>query len=367
MTSRVVPTGFRRFSATAGKTKAADAVSGGTSGVGSRRPQKLPSFKVRGLGDAMDHAVHMVRSHDPSGFLPGRLLPTTDMKETYYAVRSFWVETGLRFGTTANVPPHSSPAEHLRWWQDAINHVYNDQEGLPDTEPSDPVQPRADQSWDHPTLELLQKVVSKHNLSKHHFDDVLRGRLQDLDLKQYKTLDDLVSHAELSCGSLLDLVLESGDVRSPEAFQAARALGIAHGLTNALRLSIPVMSTTGKLIIPEELCVKHGVESPRYLLSALGMGDEKGRLALQAAVQDIATEARRHLGEARELRETLLEQPDGNKAVAAMLPGLASETFLDRLGEKEFNLTDRNLRNVGLFEQTACAAKMVGAYFRRQY
>jgi phytoene synthase len=301
----------------------------------------------------------MVKSHDPAGYVPGKLLPTKDMRDTYYAVRSFWVETGLRFGTTAKVPPNSSPAQHLEWWQQGINdHVFGDTS----TGNSD--------EWNHPTLNLLKRLVQNHGLSKTYFDSILEGRRADLDLKQYKTLDDLVRHAEASCGSLSKLVLESGHISmdsNSEALQAARLVGVCHGLTNALRLSIPVISTTGKLIVPEDLCVKYGVKSPRYLLSALGQGDAECRRALQHAIEDISNLARSNLQGARELRSRILSHSDGDKAVAVLIPGVASEVFLDRLERTGYDLTDRNLRNVGVMERALCIGRMYVAFYRKMY
>lgn len=279
------------------------------------------------------------------------------MQAAYFAVRSFWVETGLRFGSTAAVPPNATPAQHLQWWQQGIDRLFekdtdSSQEVLRDEEKYRDA--AADASFaNHPTLRLLESLMEHQDVpwTKQHFDDLLKGRSKDLDVKQYDTLDELVRHAGQSCGSLAQLVLESGNMQAtdhPVSHQAARLVGICHGLTNALRTSIPVISTTGKLIVPADLCTKYGVKSPRYLLSALGMGDEKCVRALQSAVEDISNTARRHLQEARDLRPAVLQEPNGKRAVSVLLPGLASETFLNRLEESHYQLTDRNLRQVSL-------------------
>ena len=309
----------------------------------------------RSLSTDLAHAVHMVKSYDPAGYLPGRLLPNSDMQETYYGVRSFWVETGLRFGTTAKVKPNATPLEHLKWWQEGIDQLYSSLD--------------LKEEWNsHPTFKLLKELIMKHKLTKVHFDDILKGRENDLDLKQYPTLKSLVDHAGLSCGSLSQLVLESGDVTNPRSYEAAQLVGICHGLTNALRLSIPVISTTGKLIVPEELCKKYGVKSPRFLLSSLGLGDEECRRALQSAVKDITTEARSNLANARALRNELLQdKKDGVKTLAVLLPGLSSETFLNRLERFGFDLTNRDLRHVGLVEHAVCSLRMVSAYYQQKF
>lgn len=314
-----------------------------------------PTIANAKLQNDLDYAAEMVKEHDPAGYLPGRLLPTTEMSVTYYAVRSFWVETGLRFGSTAKVSLNAPPIEHVEWWQQGINHLFTTS-SIED-----------DEEWNHSTLRLLQQVIQQHNLSKQHFDDILMGRRRDADLKQYPTLDSLMQHANLSCGSLSQLVLESGNVTSPKAFEAAKLVGVAHGLTNALRTSIPVISSTGKLIVPQDLCEKYGVKSPRYLLSALGLGDRECRAAFHMAIRDIANVARANLQEARSLREDLLQEEGGDKAVAVLIPGLASETFLDRLDEAGYDLTDANLRNVSFVEHALCASRMIAAYYQKQY
>lgn len=170
--------------------------------------------------------------------------------------------------------------------------------------------------------------------------------------------------------SLLQLILEAGKQSretDPKAFEAVRLVGVAHGITNALRTSIPVMSTTGKLVIPVELTEKHGVRSPRYLLSALGQGDEECLQAMENAVRDMVKCARDHLQSARDLRPAILEEPHGAQSVAALLPGLASETFLNRLERSHFRLTDRNLRNVGTIEHATCSLRLLQGYVRRSY
>ena len=333
--------------------------------ISKRSASGLSLFRIRASRDDdqtdLDHAVYNVRQHDPSGYLPGRLLPTSTMTQSYYAVRSFWVETGLRFGTTARVAPHASPSEHLDWWQQGIDQVFGSTSSQ--SLPTD---------FDHPTLRLIQSLRIENELcwEKGRFDNLLKGRRDDLGVSQYETLDDLHQHAQRSCANLLALVLESGNMpesSNPQAHEAARLVGITHGLTIALRTSIPVMSITGKIIIPADLCRKYGVRSPRYLLSALGQGDTECVVALQKAVRDITLSATDHLDNARALRSSITAERDGSHAVAALLPGLVSETFLKRLERANFQLTDRDLRNVGIAEHASCSLRLISHYWKGAY
>ena len=318
------------------------------------------------------HTIRMVRLHDAAGYLPGQLLPNHRMRETYFGVRSFWVETGLRFGSTALVPSHSPPEVHLEWWERGIQVLYQDM----DTMEGNTTEHEPHNYNQHPTWRLLKQLIQRHDLSKSYFDDILLGRRKDLDTKQYETLQELIDHASLSCGSLFSLVLESASLTAsnhPPAHAAAQLLGKAHGLTNALRFSIPLVSSTGKLILPKDLCLKHGVSSPRYLLSALGQGDASCQQALRLVVQDICTEARRDLQLARDMRVAILDHDKaaspkaGKHAVAVFLPAVASETFLNRLESKHYDLTDKNLRHTGLFDRFAGIASMVTAFYQDRY
>ena len=225
-----------------------------------------------------------------------------------------------------------------------------------------------------PTLRLLHYVICHHHqsLSKEHFDRILLGRKLDVSEYQYSTLESLKEHVEMSCGSLLYLVLECANIHqhnqeNEPIYDAAKHIGITHGLANSLRLSVPKASSTGKIIIPQDLCEKYGVRSPRYLLSALGMGDEECKTHLQHAVRDIVQEARIHLKEGRMYMNEIKNLSNGDDALSTFLPALASETFLDRLERHEYQLTDRKLRNVGYSEHMSCVTKITKASFRKVY
>eukprot|EP00977_Amphora_coffeiformis_P003889 scaffold771_cov170-Amphora_coffeaeformis.AAC.2 len=311
--------------------------------------------------DDLSYARTHVRDHDPAGYLPGQLLPTPIMQKSYYAVRSFWVETGLRFGSTAKVSLNATPEDHLIWWQQGVDTLFDSDTNIEESK-----------DFNHPTLRLLQSILRHDKVpwEKSCFDTIIDGRRRDVSVKQYNTLDDLIHHAEQSCGHLNRLVLQSGlvdETNNPQAYEAARLVGICHGITNALRTSIPIISTTGKLIVPAELTQKYGVKSPRYLLSALGQGDETCVRALQSAVQDIADAARSHLEQARALRSSILSEPGHTRSLPVLLPGLASEMFLNRLKDKKYELTNRELRNVGWVEHGLCAARMYLAFYQKTY
>jgi hypothetical protein len=191
-----------------------------------------------------------------------------------------------------------------------------------------------------------------------------------------------IARADRPCESLLweslfpclgERILDRVQSPTRPRSRAAVGKGAAHGLTNALRFSIPLVSSTGRLILPKDLCLKHGVSRPRYLLSALGQGDASCQQALRLVVQDICTEARRDLELAREMRTAILDYDTaashkaGKHAVAVFLPAVASETFLNRLKSKHYDLTDKNLRHTGLFDRFVGIACMVTAFHQDRF
>ena len=294
------------------------------------------------------------------------------------SVRAFWIDSGLRFeeqnaskndyitkskqipgvGQTAIAIPDDV---RLQKWKEGIESLFNEH--------------TTDTVWQKDgTLRLLHHIMQHHTLSKEHFDRILLGREIDVNTKHYATVQSLKEHVEMSCGSLLYLVLECANIYqnisdndNEVIYKAAKHIGITHGLSNALRLSVPKASSTGKVIVPQELCDKFDIKSPRYLLSALGMGDEECRRHLQSAVKDIVDVTRDELTKARMLRDDVYTNKQGKDALSAFLPALASETFLDRLEKHHYDLTDRQLRNVGFREHLSCSKKILEGSFKKKF
>mmetsp|Transcript_5178 Transcript_5178/g.6682 ORF Transcript_5178/g.6682 Transcript_5178/m.6682 type:complete len:374 (-) Transcript_5178:26-1147(-) len=319
----------------------------------------------------LNRAINLVQKYDPAGYLPG-LLVSSEARIGYFAVRAFWIDSGLRF--------KESPFKHSITNSRQVSGIGQKDIEIPDKERLqkwktgiESLYSGNSQEWENDaTLRLLHHAMQQHTLSKKHFDRILLGREIDVASKQYTTVESLKDHVTMSCGSLLHLILEcaniyQNDVKNDIIFEVATHVGITHGLSNALRLSVPKASSTGKVIIPQELCDKYGIKSPRYLLSALGMGDEECRNHLKSAVRDIVEIARQHLSTSRALHKDVLYHVHGQKAISTFLPALSSETFLNRLEEHHFDLTDRKLRQVGFGEHFSCSWKMITSSLNKSF
>ena len=206
----------------------------------------------------------------------------------------------------------------------------------------------------------------------------------DVEVKQYKTVNSLLNHAQLSCGSLMNLVLESSgiyqtpnkqlnnkrndtdnnnnddndtlsmnDEASHVYYTIGNHISTVHGISNMLRMSVPTLSSTGKIIFPVDLCEKYGVTSPQYLLSALGMGDKDCQKQFQLAVKELVDLARSYHQQTRSQQIPNKQKNYGNIGISYFLLGLTAETFLNQLEYHNFDLTDQKLRNVGYMEHFA--------------
>ena len=107
-------------------------------------------------------------------------------------------------------------------------------------------------------------------------------------------------------------------------------------------------------------------EAPSFCGLELGLWIKWYRAVIQ---QDICLDKRAldYFEQARALQPDVLAEEQGEQAVRAMLPGLASETFLQRLEQSDYDLTNRNLRNVGTVEHWQCAFRMILAYYQKKY
>jgi phytoene/squalene synthetase len=331
-----------------------------------------PSFRSRPFsthrlaaneGWLLNQAMATVKQYDSATFLPGYILSDQTMRLSYFALRAFWIETGLRFGSTSFVSPNSTPVQHVQWWSDGIHRtLFSISSSLVEAEPFQ----------NHPILQLLLLLKEKYHVrwNQSYFEAVLNGRLKDLDVQQYTTVNDLIQYANQSCGSLAKLLLESGQLyesTNPQAHAAAELAGIGHGLSNALRQSVAILSTAGKLIVPADLTLKYNVRSPRYLLSALSSGDEACEYALQQCVREIVELANDHIERGRALSSDVLSEPNGRIATSCLLSTIPAELFLRRLERFQYKLTDRNLRSSSIIEQLQCATQIITAFLQSKY
>ncbi|MFN9982677.1 MAG: hypothetical protein ACK53Y_22300, partial [bacterium] len=105
------------------------------------RQSSLP----REVAKDMESTIKTVRKYDPSGYLPGMLLPNVKAKLGYFAVRAFWIETG-RMASGHSVGIEAQEDLMIEWWREQIRSIDGDQNA----------------SLEHPSLRLLNFYNNQH-------------------------------------------------------------------------------------------------------------------------------------------------------------------------------------------------------------
>lgn len=366
------------------------------------------SIEASSLNRDLCIAINVVKRYDPSGYLPGMLLSTAEARLGYFTFRALWVETGLRFGF--NILPEIRSKDkydirtaegRLQFWSEGIESVFR--------LAIDPGGSESDDLWSsHPTLRLLKILyctpssLNENNIlhtqqSRDILQSLLSARIHDLELTQYPTMQNLINRCHDSCSGLSSLVLEctglhitTTNYAHQPAHQAARHFGVTHGIANALRMAIvsassivtsnknikkvegsynPVnTNTAGRIVLPQDLCEKYSLLRPRYVLSALATGDEDCKRKLKLVVKDMVDVARKEmaLGEEQinEMGRLSTNDKKARLAKEVFLPVIASTTFLDRLEQRDYDLTDRGLRNASVTERFVCSLTMMRTWVK---
>ena len=165
----------------------------------------------------------------------------------------------------------------LRWWLDAITLIYK---GKP---PRNPI-----------TL-ALSELVLKRDISRKMLDRLIEGHEKDLDDQPMKSLDALKSYALDTSSNLIELSLAITGINSDMSRHTAHHLGIAWALLGAIR-NIPVNIKRNRVLLPVELCKKHGFKSQSLLDNGYQGQSPDG---MQGVVFELMSDIQNHLNQAR--------------------------------------------------------------------
>jgi NADH dehydrogenase [ubiquinone] 1 alpha subcomplex assembly factor 6 len=215
----------------------------------------------------------------------------------------------------------------LQWWRDAVEQIYA---GKPPA---------------HDVAQALARAVAAASLDRALLDAMIDAREVDLAEAPPAHIEELLSYAEQSSGSLVELMLQVLGAATPAAEEAGRAVGAAYGLVGLVR-AIPFHAGARRSYIPQSVLAEHGVATEELFRKA-------PPAALPAMVAEIADLARLHLTEARELAATL-----PRRAAPALLGATVAETYLRRLERAAYNVFDPAVaeRSPGLVWRLAAKA-----------
>ncbi len=172
-------------------------------------------------------------------------------------------------------------------------------------------------------VQPLAEAVARFDLPHAPFHALLEARGFDLQDEPPADLAALERYAEATSASLTRLVLHCLGVTQPRALQAGRHIGIAWALTGLLR-AVPFHAAQRRLFLPLDR------------LQAAGLTPDdvfERRKPLAVVVAGIASEARRHLRQARRLRVGI-----PRLALPALLPATLLDGYLSRLARYRYDV-----------------------------
>jgi len=253
--------------------------------------------------------VNLVRNLDYENYLCVLLLPKSS-RAAAFSVRAFNVELA-RIQDIVSEPTIGKM--RLQFWRDSLENTF---QGNP------PQQPVA--------LELAEAIAS-HKLTKGWFSRLIDARERSLDNRPHATTNALEEHSENTVSSVLYLILECLGVKDVQADHAASHLGKAIGVVTLLR-STPFHGNKGKVYIPNNVMIKHGVSQEDIIRG-------KTTQPVKDVAYDLASLAHSHLSTAQSL---MSKAPKA--ASRAFLPIVSCQTYLTKIQQADFNVFDPSLR-----------------------
>jgi phytoene synthase len=275
----------------------------GTKSAGRLTPGGLTAGRAISPLDDHRHCAELVRQRDYDRYLCGLFAPE-ESRAALFALLAFNSEVArTREVVSEPILGHI----RLQWWRDALDGIYD---GKP---------------LRHQIVQPLAEAVARFDLPRASFHTLLEARIFDLQDEPPADLAALERYAEATSASLTRLTLHCLGATQPRSVQAGRHIGIAWALTGLLR-AIPFHAAHRRIFLPLD----------RLQAAGLTPGDVFERRkpkALAAVVAGIASEARRHLRQARRLRVGI-----PRTALPALLPATLLDGYLSRLARYRYDV-----------------------------
>jgi len=248
----------------------------------------------------LSYCAELVRRHDRDRFLTAVFAPP-GRREALFALYAFNHEVAK----VAEVVTEPIAGQiRLQWWREGLEGIFGGQ-------------PRA-----HQVAVPLSEAVTRHELSRAHFEAILDARERDLDEMPPESLDDLEGYAEATAARLVQLALEVLDARDTASQTAGRHVGIAWGLTGLLR-AVPFHAAQRRLMLPGDL-------AGAAQLDLHDLFELRQPAEVRPVARDVAARARSHLDAARALRGEV-----ARTGLPALLPAALARGYLDVLAKAD--------------------------------
>ena len=184
----------------------------------------------------------------------------------------------------------------------------------------------ADQGAQFAVNRELQPFIARHHLPFQLFDELIRGVEMDLEIKRYRTMEDLEQYCYRVASVVGLLSIEIFGYRNPACRDYASYLGKALQLTNILR-DVRNDAERGRIYLPLAEMQQHGVTETEVL--SLRYSESFRQLA-----ETVAGRARHYY---RLARQTLPSE-DRRSMAAAELMGSVYWRLLRKLELQQFDV-----------------------------
>ncbi|KAF3910819.1 hypothetical protein ABW20_dc0103953 [Dactylellina cionopaga] len=274
------------------------------------------------IEDVRAYCRELLRTHDYPSYILSTFTPQS-IRDAHLAIRAFNIDVASVADQVSNL---AVGRMRMQFWRDAIEKTYT---GNPPQEP---------------VALLLSKVINQDGiqLTKSFWLKVIAAREQYLGNQSYTSLDALETYSESTYSSLHYLSLEALNYRSTNLDHVASHIGKASGITAVLR-GTPLLASPGPnssqaaVLLPVDVCVKHGLRQEDVIRSG------SGAAGLKDVVFEIATRANDHLITAREMLKHAGGEGRG-MAFTTFLPAVPTSLYLGRLEDVDFDVFHPSLQ-----------------------
>ncbi len=261
------------------------------------------SGKAHAAPDDNRHCAELVRQRDYDRYLCGLFAPE-EARAAVFALLAFNSEVAR---TRELVSEPILGHIRLQWWRDALDGIYDGK------------------VLRHQVVQPLAEAVSRFDLPRAPFSALLEARTFDLQNEPPADLAALERYAEATSAGLTRLILHCLGATQPRTLQAGHDIGVAWALTGLLR-AIPFHAAPRRLYLPADRLAKAG-------LTPGDVFERRKPKALAVVVAGIASEARRHLRQARKLRVGIPAA-----ALPALMPAALLDGYLSRLARFRYDV-----------------------------
>jgi phytoene synthase len=220
--------------------------------------------------DAAIRAI--VKEGDPDRYAAALFVPQA-AQDPLFALYAFNVELA-RIATLVKEPQLGEI--RLQWWREALAR------GL------------AGEATGHPVAEAIASAARACNLAEDDLAKLIDARHFDVSVKHMPDEAALDAYLDSTAGTLLRLAAKIADAHGMDVAGAAKAAGIAYGLTGLMR-SLPAHLVQGRVDIPADALSRHGIAASELLAgrggdglnALLGEWRERATAALRRAAREI--------------------------------------------------------------------------------